>query len=166
MPSSYTDLWKQLSADERLQAAESFWTGDSIRAQQLSTMQLMAKRYNFRLKSLKGLPAARKAKMLLEYPSIPPEVLMAVLAAFHLSHRKELLIAFLDAAAIPHTDGLLSEEAEKNAPTADAIKTAVDTIKAKFPEHEVDIYLNTLYLQDPEYWKELKPFVSDPAESA
>lgn len=166
MPSSYTDLWKQLSPDERLQAAESFWTGDSIRAQQLSTMQLMSKRYNFRLKSLKALPAARKAKMLLEYPSIPPEVLMAVLAAFHLSHRKELLVAFLDAANIPHDSGLLSEEAEKKSPSAEAIKTAVEAIKAKFPEHEVNVYLNTLYMQDPEYWKELKPYVSDPRESA
>ncbi|MDT8068342.1 MAG: hypothetical protein ROO76_09285 [Terriglobia bacterium] len=163
MSATYTDLWKQLSADERFQAAESFWSSDSIRAQQLSTMQLMAKRYNFRLKSLKALPAPRKAKMLIEYPSIPPEVLMAVVAAFHLSHRKELLVTFLDAAAIPHKDGLLSEEAEKNAPSADAIKTAVDDIKGKFPEHDVNVYLNTLYLQDPAYWKELKPYVSDPA---
>ena len=166
MPSTYTDLWKQLSADERFQAAESFFTSDSIRAQQLNTLQLMAKRYNFRMKSMQTLPATRKAKMLIEYPSIPPEVLMAVIAAFHLAHRKELLIAFLDAAAIPHKDGLLSEEAEKNAPSADAIKTAVEAIKVKFPEHEVNVYLNTLYLQDPDYWKELKPYVSDPRESA
>ena len=166
MSLTYADLWKQLSADERLQAAESFFDSDSIRAQQLNTLQLMAKRFNFRLKSMKALPAARKAKMLLEYPAIPPEVLMAVIAAFHLAQRKELLVAFLDAAAIPHKDGLLSEEAEKSAPSADAIKTAVDTIKAKFPENEVNIYLNTLYLQDPEYWKELKPFVSDSQESA
>jgi hypothetical protein len=166
MPATYSDLWKQLSSDERLQAAEAFWASDNIRAQHLSTLQLMAKRYNFRLKSLQALSAARKAKMLLEYPSIPGEVLMAVIAAFHLSHRRELLVAFLDAAAIPHKDGLLSEEAEKNVPSADAIKTAVDAIKAKFPTHEVDVYLNTLYLQDPEYWKELKAFVPDPPESA
>ncbi len=157
---TYADLWKQLSSDERLQAAESFFTSDGIRAQQLNTLQLMAKRYNFRMKSMGALPATRKAKMLLEYPSIPPEVLMAVIAAFHLSHRKELLVAFLDAAGIPHKDGLLSEEAEKNAPAADAVKTAVDAIKAKFAEQQVNIYLNTLYLQDPEYWKELKPYVS------
>jgi len=160
MPSTYTDLWKQLSSDERLQAAESFFSSDSIRAQQLNTLQLMAKRYNFRMKSMQSLPATRKAKMLLEYPSIPPEVLMAVIAAFHLSHRKELLVAFLDAAGIPHKDGLLSEEAEKNVPTSDAIKAAVEAIKTNFPEQQVDVYLHTLYLQDPDYWKELKPFVS------
>lgn len=166
MPSTYADLWKQLSADERLQAAESFFASDSIRTQQLNTLQLMAKRFNFRSKSMQALPAARKAKMLLEYPAIPSEVLMAVIAAFHLAHRKELLVSFLDAAAIPHKDGLLSEEAEKNAPSADAIKTAVDAIKSKFPQREVSIYLGTLYLQDPEYWKELKPHVSDSHESA
>ncbi len=160
MPSTYTDLWKQLSADERYEAAESFFTSDSIRAQQLNTLQLLAKRYNFRMKSMQALPATRKAKMLLEYPSIPPEVLMAVIAAFHLSHRKELLVAFLDAAGIPHKDGLLSEEAEKNAPAEEAIKAAVDAIKAKFPENQVKVYLNTLYLQDAEYWKQLKPYLA------
>lgn len=158
MPSNYTELWKQLTPEEKLEAAESFWTGDAIRAQQQSTLQLMAKRYNFRLKSLQALPASRKARMLLEYGTIPAEVLMAMIAAFHLAHRKDLLIAFLDAAGIPHENGLLSEEAEKNAPSADSIKTAVDTIQSKFPGHQVDIYLRTLYIQDPEYWKELKPF--------
>src|SRR5512146_2335805 len=102
---TYNDLCKSFSPDEKLQAAESFWTGDAIRAQQQSTLQLMAKRYNFRLKSLQALPANRKARMLLEYGTIPAEVLMAMVAAFHLAHRKDLLIAFLDAAGIPHEDG-------------------------------------------------------------
>jgi hypothetical protein len=158
MTATYNEVWKQLSPDEKLQAAEAFWGGDAIRAQQQSTLQLMSKRYNFRLKSLHALPASRKARMLLEYPSIPQEVLVAVLAAFHLTHRKEMLVAFLDEAAIPHQDGLLAEEAEKTVPTADSIRSAVDAIKAKFPAHAVNIYLNTLYLQDPGYWKELKPF--------
>jgi|KBSMisStaDraftv2_1062788.scaffolds.fasta_scaffold1583089_2 hypothetical protein len=119
----------------------------------------MAKRYNFRLKSLQALPPARKGKMLLESPAIPPDVIMALLAAFHLTYRKEMLKAFLDAAEIPHKEGVLAEEAEKNPPSEAKLQGAVETIKAKFPENEVSAYLQILYLQDPEYWSGLKPLV-------
>jgi hypothetical protein len=161
MPTSYTDIWKSLSSDDRLKAAESFWSDQGLRAQQQSTLQLMAKRYNFRLKSLTVLPPTRKAKMLLESPAIPPDVIMALLAAFHLTHRKDMLIAFLDAAGIPHKDGVLAEEAEENPPTPEKLQSAVDTIKAKFPENDVNVYLEILYLQDPQYWNGLKGVVPE-----
>jgi hypothetical protein len=161
MATSYTDIWKSLSSDDRLRAAESFWSDQGLRAQQQSTLQLMAKRYNFRLKSLQALPATRKAKMLLESPAIPPDVIMALLAAFHLTHRKDMLVAFLDAAVIPHKDGVLAEEAENNPPDPEKLKAAVEAIKGKFPAHNVDTYIEILYLQDPQYWSALKPFVPE-----
>jgi hypothetical protein len=161
MATSYTEIWKSLSSDDRLKAAESFWSDQGLRAQQQSTLQLMAKRYNFRLKSLTVLPAQRKAKMLLESPAIPPDVIMALLAAFHLTHRKDMLIAFLDAAAIPHKDGVLAEEAEKNPPNPEKLQAAVEAIKSQFPENDVNVYLEILYMQDPQYWSGLKDFVPE-----
>ena len=160
MPTSYAEIWKSLSSEDRLRAAEAFWSDGGLRPQQQSTLQLMAKRYNFRLKSLQALPPARKGKMLLESPAIPPDVIMALLAAFHLTYRKEMLKAFLDAAEIPHKEGVLAEEAEKNPPSEAKLQGAVETIKAKFPENEVSAYLQILYLQDPEYWSGLKPLVN------
>jgi hypothetical protein len=162
MPSTFTDIWKSLSSDDRLRAAEAFWSDAGMRSQQQSTLQLMSKRYNFRLKSLQALPATRKAKMLLE-SSPTADVVVALLAAFHLTHRKDMLIAFLDAAAIPHKDGVLAEEAEHTNPDPDKIKSAVETIRAKFPSHDVDVYLEILYLQDPQYWSALKPFIPERA---
>lgn len=163
MPTTFTDIWKSLSSDDRLRAAEAFWTDPGMRPQQQSTLQLMAKRYNFRLKSLQALPAARKARMLLESPAIPPDVIMALLAAFHLTHRRDMLVAFLDAAAIPHKDGVLAEEAENNPPAPEKLKAAVEAIKTQFPSNAVDTYLEILYMQDPKYWSGLKPFVPEHA---
>lgn len=160
MPITFTDIWKSLSSDDRLRAAEAFWSDQGLRSQQQSTLQLMSKRYNFRLKSLQALPAARKARMLLE-SSPTPDVIVALLAAFHLTHRKDMLIAFLDAAAIPHKDGVLAEEAENTAPDPDKVKSAVEAIRAKFPAHDVDVYLEILYLQDSQYWSALKPYVPE-----
>ena len=162
MPSTFTDIWKSLSSEDRLLAAEAFWSDAGMRSQQQSTLQLMSKRYNFRLKSLQALPATRKAKMLLE-SSPTVDVIVALLAAFHLTHRKDMLVAFLDAAAIPHKDGVLAEEAESATPDPEKIKSAVETIRSKFPSHGVDVYLEILYLQDPQYWSALKPFVPERA---
>lgn len=99
--------------------------------------------------------------MLLESPAIPPDVIMALLAAFHLTHRKDMLIAFLVAAGIPHKEGVLAEEAENNPPTPEKLQAAVETIKSRFPEADVDVYLEILYMQDPQYWSGLKPFVPE-----
>jgi hypothetical protein len=160
MPTTYTDIWKSLSPDDRLQAAEAFWSDASMKQQQQSTLQLMAKRFNFRLKSLQALPASRKAKMLLE-SSPALEVIVALLASLHLTHRKEMLVAFLDTAGIPHKEGVLAEEAENITPDAEKIKSAVEAIRAKFPATDVDMYIEILYLQDPQYWSALKPFVPE-----
>lgn len=157
---SYSDLWKALSSDDRNRAAEAFWTDKALRSQQQSALELMAKRYNFRLKSLKNLPEPRKAKLLIELPSLPPAVIMAVLTAFHLTYRREMLVDFLDALAIPHENGTLSEGAETTKPTAESIPGAIEKLKAKYAAHDVDIYLEALYLQDPEMWKELQPFLA------
>jgi hypothetical protein len=72
-----------------------------------------------------------------------------------------MLIAFLDAAAIPHKDGVLAEEAEKNPPNPEKLQAAVEAIKAQFPENDVNVYLEILYMQDPQYWSGLKDFVPE-----
>ncbi len=160
MATNYIDIWKGIAPEDRTRAAEAFWSDTTLRNQQLSTMQLMSKRYNFRLKSLQALPAARKAKMLLEFPSLPPDIIVALLAALHLTHRKEMLTTFLDAAGIPHQNGVLSEEAEKSKPSDEKVQSAIEAIRSRFPENEVNTYLQVLYLQDPDYWSALKPVVA------
>lgn len=157
MAKSFVDIWKSLSAEDRHKAAEAFWADKSFGPQQQTTMALMANRFHFRPKTLKTLPNERKARMLAEFPGIPAEVVMGLLAAFHLTYRKDMLVEFLNAAGIEHKDGLLTEEANEKPPSAESVHAAVDAIKAKYPADQVDLYLEVLYMQDPEYWKELKP---------
>src|SRR5512141_3046217 len=109
MAKNFTDIWKSLPAEDRQRAAEAFWSDGSMRAQQQGMLQQMAKKYNFRPKTMQTLPVARKAKMLLEIPSLAPELLMNLLAAFHLNHRKEMLADFLDALGIAHEGGFMKD---------------------------------------------------------
>jgi hypothetical protein len=160
MEKNFTDIWKSLAAEDRQRAAEAFWSDESMRAQQQGMLQQMAKRYNFRTKTMQSLSASRKAKMLLEIPSLAPELLMNLLAAFHLNFRKEMLGNFLDALGIAHEGGFMKDSEGVEPPTEDAVRGAVETLKAKYPSQDVDVYLNILWLQDPEFWKGLKVVVS------
>ncbi len=155
------ELWKTLSAEDHALAGEAFWTDTTLASQQGAALEMMAKRYNFRLKKLKSLNAAQKGRMLVNMPALPEPMLMVVIAAFHLAHRRELLADFLNAAGIPHKNGMLEEGEGVTAPTAESAKAAVEAVKAKHPADQVKAYLEALYMQDPEFWKELKPLLGE-----
>ncbi len=158
MAKNFTDIWKSLAAEDRQRAAEAFWADESMRPQQQGMLQQMAKRYNFRPKSMQALPPSRKAKMLLEIPGLAPELIMNLLAAFHLHYRKDMLADFLNSLGIAHENGFMKDD-NQAPPTEDALKTGVEQLKAKYPAADVDNYLNILWLQDPEFWKGLKTAV-------
>ncbi len=153
MAMTYTEIWKALTAEERMQAAEAFWQESG--PQQQGAMALLAKRYSFRPKTLKTLPAERKARMLVDLP-LPADVTMLLLAALHLTHRKQMLIDFLDALGMQHKEGFLDDATEAKAPDAETTAKAVETIRAKYPARDVELYLETLHMQDPGFWKELE----------
>ncbi len=159
MAKNFTEIWKSLAAEDRQRAAEAFWSDTSMRAQQQGMLQQMAKRYNFRPKTMQSLPPARKAKMLLEIPGLAPELIMNLLAAFHLHYRKDMLSDFLDALGIAHEGGFMKDD-NQTPPTEEAVKVSVEQLKAKYPAADVDNYLNILWLQDPEFWKALKEQVA------
>lgn len=160
MAKNFTDIWKSLAAEDRQRAAEAFWADTSMRAQQQGMLQQMAKRYNFRPKTMQNLPASRKAKMLLEIPGLAPELIMNLLAAFHLNYRKDMLADFLDALGIAHEGGFMKDNENVQPPSEEAVKTAVEQLRAKYPSADVDNYLDILWLQDADFWKGLKTTVS------
>jgi hypothetical protein len=159
MAMTYLEIWKALSADDRLKAAEAFWADGTVGPQQQAALQLLAKRYSFRPKTLKTLSGERKAKMLVELP-LPGDIIMLLLAAFHLKYRKQMLVDFLDTLEIPHKDGFLAEDVDVAPPSPEAVAKGVEVLKAKYPPRDVEIYLETLHMQDPEFWKGLGTVIS------
>lgn len=160
MAKTFVEIWKSMAAEDRQRAAEAFWSDTTMRAQQQGMLQQMAKRYNFRTKTMQTLPVARKAKMLLEIPTLPPELMMNLLAAFHLNFRKEMLADFLDALGIAHEGGFMKDSENVEPPSEEKVKGAVEKLKEKYPAADVDNYLNILWLQDAEFWKGLKAVIS------
>ena len=154
-----SQLWKQLSPERKLKAAEAFWSDENAAAEQAEAIATIATRIKFRIKSVLAMPSEKKAKQLLALPSVSELVAARLLVAFHLIHQRPMMATFLDTLGIKHEDGLITEEDMKPPATA-ALNSAVTGLRASYPEEDVSLYLSTLTWQDPETWGELEKFVS------
>lgn len=144
-------LWKQLSAERRLSAAEAFWRDENAVMEQAEAVAAIAQRIKFRTKSVVALPADKKARHLTALASVSELVAARLLVSYHLQHQRPMMAGFLDALGIAHTDGLIDNE-ELKAPSPDALTSAVQTIAATHAPEDVSLYLSTLVWQDPDTW--------------
>lgn len=159
MPQDFTEfrpskLWKHMSADRRVAAAELFWSDDQSTEQQLEAVAALATHMKFRAKSVVGLPLAKKAKYLSTLPGVSDAVAARALVNYHLERQRPMMGAFLDSLGIAHEDGLISEE-NVTKPEPEKLKAAAEELAAKFPAPDVSLYLSTLVSQDPETWGSL-----------
>ena len=151
-----TRVWKRLSREERLLAAEAFWkeTPPELGG---SALGAIVRALKLRPQVARSLPVERRSSALASVLEPGESVAAGLLVALHLAARRPLLGAFLDALGLPHEAGLLKEEADAlPPPTPDAVASAARGLLASFSEHEVETYLNTLWLQDPERWAALE----------
>ena len=147
-------LWKQMSSDRRVAAAELFWADDQSTEQQLEAVAALAAHMKFRAKSVIGLPLEKKAKYLSTLPGVSDAVAARALVNYHLERQRPMMGAFLDSLGIAHEDGLISEE-NVTKPEPETLRTAAAELVARFPQPDVSLYLSTLVSQDPETWGSL-----------
>lgn len=146
-----SQLWKQLSTERRLGAAEAFWKDDSASMEQTEAVLAIANRIKFRVTSVLKMPREKKAKQLLALPAVSEIVAARLLVTYHLDQQRPMMAAFLDALGIQHENGLIADETLA-APPAETLQTAARTLAAAYPPDDVAIYLSTLIWQDPETW--------------
>ncbi len=146
-------VWKRLAREERLAAARAFWS-DPPQDVLGTALAAIVKARRLRPQVARSLTDEAKIQALASILE-PGELLAAaLLVALHLRDRKALLVAFLDAVGLPHVNGLIKDEAAAVL-TEEALRTGVEAVSG-FPRHEVETYLNTLWLQDPERWEALR----------
>ncbi len=154
-------LWKKLSAERRMTAAELFWSDEQSTEQQIEAVGALAAHMKFRPKSVISLPVEKKAKYLATLPTVPDTVAARALVSYHLERQRPMMGAFLDSLGVAHEDGLISEENAVK-PEPDKLKSAAADLSAKFPKDDVVLYFSTLVSQDPDTWGGLAEFTSDP----
>lgn len=158
MPERPSRLWKDLPVETRVRAAEAFWRDDTspeVQVQHVEATLLLAKRLNFRPKSVLALPIERRARHLAQVNDVSDAVATRALIAYHFADMRPLMAAFLDALGIGHDQGLITDE-QVEAPTRDRLAAAVETLKATFGSDDVDLYVKTLAVLDSDTWRHLE----------
>jgi hypothetical protein len=162
LPMRPSALWKDLPAEKRLIAATAFWNDEHGVEQQVEVIVTIARKLNFRPKSVPSLPIARRAKLLAGMDDVSDVVASRALIAYHLEAERPMMGAFLDALGITHDNGLITAE-DVAAPDKARLTEAVRTLKTTFPADAVQLYLHTLVLLDGDTWANLDGLINPAA---
>jgi hypothetical protein len=151
-------LWKDLPPSTRLALADAFWreSGDDptpTNAQHIEATQALARRLNFRPKSIQALPIERKAKQLAQLADVSDTIATHALIAYHFTAQRPMMAAFLDALGIANDNGMITAE-EVTAPEPEQLRDAIGKLST-FPAEDVSLYLRTLSALDEDTWRHL-----------
>ena len=150
-------VWKDMPIDKRVLAAEAFWLdreSPEINVQQMEAVATLARRLNFRTRSVQALPVERRARHLAQMSDVGDTVATRALIAYHFTHQRPLMGAFLDALGIAHEDGLITAE-DVGPPDEARLSAAVAAVKSLYDPSDVDLYLRTLTVLDGGTWVNL-----------
>lgn len=144
-----------MSVENRLVAADAFWRDeqDDAAVQHVDAVVTIARRLNFRPKSVQALSLEKRTKHLAHQADVSDTVATRALIAYHFAAKRPLMGAFLDALGIAHEDGLIKEESVPP-PAKDKLAAAISTVRGAFPPGDVDLYVRTLAALDGETWSE------------
>ena len=162
-----SQLWKRLSPERKLRAAEAFWKDDNASMEQTEAVLAIAHRIKFRVNSVLKMPREKKARQLIALVGVSEIVAARLLVAYHLEEQRPMMAGFLDALGIKHEDGLIADEALA-APPRETLESAVKTLAAAHAPDDVALYLATLVWQDPDTWgalaevPEIRPTAQNP----
>ena len=148
-----TRLWKRLTREARLAAASAFWQETPAEGAGAALAAIVKARH-LRPQVARALDADEKARSLASVLDPGESVASALLVALHLGPRRAMLAPFLDAAGLAHENGILKDE-DAEPVTEDAVRAGVGALAASFPRADIETYLNTLWLQDPDRWQAL-----------
>ena len=147
-------LWRRLSLEHRMDAADLFWNDEHSADQQMEAVASIASHMKFRPRSVLALAPEKRAKYLAQLPNVTDAIAARALVSYHLERQRPMMGAFLDLVGITHENGLIAEENVPK-PDTDKVRAAAKELATKFPADEVSLYLATLVSQDPETWEAL-----------
>src|SRR5690349_16900386 len=103
-------LWRRMSVERRVEAADLFWTDEQSADQQLEAVAAIATHMKFRPKSVLGLAPEKRAKYLATLPNVSDAIAARALVAYHLERQRPMMGAFLDLLEIEHDNGLINDD--------------------------------------------------------
>jgi len=153
-------VWELMTEDEQQAAAAALWESADRDTRAVLEMTL-AKDLKFRPQSIRRLPSERVVSRLVRLAEdVPENLLFQYIFHLHMSDRRQLLATFLDAAGIPHEEGVLDLPEDYEGPDAAKVEQAArDLVAAE--GHEAVVYLATLKVADRDFWSALDPVLDE-----
>jgi len=145
-----TRVWKRLTREERLAASTAFWQ-DTPAEGAGAALAAIVKARHVRPQVARAFDAEEKARNLAAVLDPGESVAASLLVSLHVGPRRAMLPAFLDAAGLPHENGILKDDGDTPL-SEEAARAGVRALAAAFPRADIETYLNTLWLQDPDRW--------------
>ncbi len=145
-----------------MRLATAFWSdtqSTDVQVQHAEATAALAKRLNFRVKSVRALPVDTRARYLAQTSEVSDTVAMRALVAYHMAEERPLMASFLDALGIAHAQGVITAD-QVDPPSAEQVSKAVSAIRASYPVEAVDLYLRTLVAVDADTWREVGPLIN------
>jgi hypothetical protein len=139
-----------MTPEQRLRAAQAFWSDEQASDDQLQAVLVIAQQKKFRPKSVLALDPERRSRHLASIVALPDQLAARALVVYHLSGQREMMGTFLDALGLKHDNGLIEDD--DASPDPEKVGPAVAAIAEKYPADDVSLYLTTLVCQDPDTW--------------
>ncbi len=149
-------IWKRLTQEEQREGAlEYVLSMEGHPDARQALVQFLGDAYRSRAKTVAGWTPSKRAERLARLADLPTPFLREFVTAFLVKRRPALLAAFLDAAEIPNTNGVIdppltAAPAEKVRLMAGAL-----AIREAFCGRDVEIYLDACAAQGVGIWKHL-----------
>jgi hypothetical protein len=154
-------LWRALAREDRVAAARAFWNRPTEEAGALATREVVTL-LRVRPQAFQKIPLEQRVRALAGLANPPESLADALLVALHVGERRGLLTDFLDAAGIPHEEGLIAEDAELPELGEAATSAALAALRAKgHADSAIRVYWNALWLQDRVRWAALEPLAAE-----
>jgi hypothetical protein len=148
-------IWRAMTPDERVLAIRAAAGPDRGAGFTQALRGHLAQVLKVRAATAQSWGVSQIAEATLRAP-LSEDIIVDLLMAFHLKERVPLLSAFLDAAGIPHTEGVTEPDADVNLDAA-RLNAAADAVMANFPAHECQVYFATLIALEGGAWASLEP---------
>lgn len=147
-----TALWRALEPAEREEALQTLVEDKESRPHLLQFVSTLPRFRAFRPQAIKKLTDRELVSAIASSTQLTQDMIRSGLISFHLPKRAGMLGAFMDALAIPHEGGLITEGTTIKLPASDKLEAAIIKLAKEYPPREVTIYLVSLLAMDPETW--------------
>ncbi len=151
---TFQQIWKHMDRERRRQTATAFFSSTEAAGELRRVSGFIAMKLNLRPQKAAKLPADKAAAYLAAIESIDEPLAALLVRTYLFAHHAPMLIMFLDELQIPHQNGVIADDST-TVPSADALRTAADHLRAAFPAEDVQFYLSALLASDAVAWANL-----------